>query len=93
MTQIVVWEGRTGRNAGIILKCSQKVSGGQKLFLEILFPADTVLPEAGNRVMIPPGRKGTVVHCRVTGRNGSFLRFIAEVRLRKPGPRGQTTPE
>lgn len=89
MTQTVV----LGKNTGILLRRSQEVSGGQKLFLEILFPAGAALPEAGNRVMIPPGRQGIVVHCRVTGRNGSFLRFIAEVRLREPDPRGQTTPE
>ena len=89
MTQMVV----LGKNNGILLKRSQESSGGQKLFLEILFPAGAALPEAGTAVMIPPGMQGIVVHCRVTGRNPSFLRFIAEVRLKEPDAQGQTTPE
>ena len=89
MTQTVV----LGKNTGILLKRSRATAGGQKLFLEILFPAGAAMPEAGTAVTIPPGMQGIVVHCRVTGRNGSFLRVIAEVRLDKTGPEGQTTPE
>ncbi len=89
MTQTVV----LGKNTGILLRRSQEAAGGQKLFLEILFPAGAALPETGTEVMTPPGRKGIVVHCRVTGRNTSFLRVIAEIRLREPGPEVQTTPE
>ena len=89
MTQTMV----LGKNNGILLRRSQLVSGGQKIFLEILFPAGAALPEAGTAVMIPPGRQGIVLHCRVTGRNPSFLRVIAEVRLKEPDAQGQTTPE
>ena len=89
MTQTMV----LGKNNGILLKRSQLVSGGQKILLEILFPAGAAMPEAGTAVTIPPGCQGIVQHCRVTGRNGSFLRFIAEVRLKEPDPQGQTTPE
>ena len=89
MTHMVV----LGKNNGILLKRSQESSGGQKLFLEILFPAGAAMPEAGTAVTIPPGCQGIVQHCRVTGRNGSFLRVIAEVRLSEPGPEVQTTPE
>ena len=82
MTQTVVWERKTGRNAGILLKCSQKISGGQKLYLEILLPAGAELPETGTPLLIlPENRQGIVLDCRVTGSNSFFLRFIAEVRL------------
>jgi len=89
MTQTVV----LGKNTGILLRRSRATAGGQKLFLEILFPAGAALPETGTEVMIPPGRQGIVVHCRVTGRNTSFLRVIAEIRQSEPGPKIQTTPE
>lgn len=96
MTHTVVLGGESGGTAGIVLKSSQKIgvsenkeaqeeTDSRKFFLEILFPAGTVLPKAGTPFqLLPQGRPGSVLTCRITGSNSLFLRSIAEVRLDKP---------
>lgn len=100
MTHTVVLGGESG-TAGIVLKSSQKIgdskteneelqehSGGQKIFLEILFPAGIILPDAGTPLLIlPQSRKGIMLNCRITGSNSLFIRVIAEIRLDKQGRR------
>ena len=109
MTQTVILGGKSGGTAGIVLKSSQKIGVSEnkevqedtdcrKFFLEILFPAGTVLPKAGTPFqLLPQGRPGTVLDCRVTGSNLHFIRSIAEVRLDESDPqdRGscQISPE
>lgn len=109
MTQTVILGGKSGGTAGIVLKSSQKIgvsenkeaqenTSVQKIFLEILFPAGTVMPKADTPLrFLPQGRPGTVLDCRVTGSNLHFIRSIAEVRLDESDPqdRGscQISPE
>ena len=94
MTQTVILGGNTGKTAGILLKSTRKIgmakhenrkhqgnSCKRTLYLEILLPAETLLPETGTPLeILPSARKGTVVHCRITDSNPSFLRLLAEVR-------------
>ena len=99
MTQTMLLGGEAGDTAGIVLKSSRKIgdskteneelqehSGGQKIFLEILFPAGTELRGAGTPLrLLPQSRKGIMLNCRITGSNSLFIRVIAEIRLDKQG--------
>ena len=101
MTQTMLLGGEAGDTAGIVLKSSRKIgdskteneelqehSGGQKIFLEILFPAGIILPDAGTPLLIlPQSRKGIMLNCRITGSNSGFLRVVAEIRLDGSGSR------
>ena len=83
MTQTVVWNGKSG----ILLRNSVGMekpgsSEDQMIFMEILFPEGTALPETGSEVLIlPQSQKGTVLQCRVTDSNSDFCRVMAAVRL------------
>ena len=83
MTQTVVWNGKSG----ILLKNTIEMedpgsSEDRMIFMEILFPAGTALPEAGSEVLIlPQSQEGTVLQCRVTDSNSDFCRVMAAVRL------------
>ena len=84
MTQTVVWNGKSG----ILLKNSIEIdesgsSEDKMVFMEILFPAGSALPEAGSALLIlPQSRKGIVRQCRVTDSNSDFCRVMAAVRLK-----------
>ena len=83
MTQTVVWNGKSG----ILLKNTIEMedpgsSEDRMIFMEILFPAGTALPEAGSEVLILPQlQKGIIQQCRVTDSNPDFCRVMAAVRL------------
>ena len=83
MTQTVIWNGK----AGILLKNAVEIeesgsSEDKMIFMEILFPAGTALPEKGNAVLIlPQSQEGIVLQCRVTDSNPDFCRVMAAVRL------------
>ena len=83
MTQTVVWNGKSG----ILLRNSIEIeepgsSEDRMIFMEILFPAGTALPEKGNAVLIlPQSQEGIVLQCRVTDSNSDFCRVMAAVRL------------
>lgn len=92
MTQTVIWNGK----AGILLRNTIETeesgsSEGLMIFMEILFPAGAVLPEAGSSVLIlPQSREGIVLQCRITDSNSDFCRVMAAVRLEGSS---QMTPE
>ena len=99
MTQTMLLGGEAGDTAGIVLKSSRKIgvseneeaqenTNSRKIFLEILFPAGIILPDAGTPLLIlPQSRKGIMLNCRITGSNSFFLRVVAEIRLDGSGSR------
>lgn len=97
MVQMVLSGDSRQGTAGILLKCFAKIgsagkeegkpdhhekSGGQKIIMEILYPAKARLPETGEPLLIlPESRTGILLHFRITGSNSVFLRLTATVRL------------
>ena len=97
MTQTVLLGDHSGRTAGILLKSFPGIGssgdekegperiggpGGQKILMEILYPAEAPLPEKGIALLVlPQARAGELLQCRVVGSNTVFLRLAATVRL------------